>query len=182
MDARAEIKIGGFGGQGVILSGIIIGKAAALYDGKHATLIQAFGPEARGSAVSAQVVLSDEVIGYPYIDQPSCEVVMSQDAYAKFVPEMRGEGLLMIEKDLVKPKDLPEGIRCVAIPAVRLAEELGHRIIMNIVMLGFFTAVSGLVSHNAVRDAMEDSVPPGTQHLNASAFERGYGYGQAIIM
>ena len=182
MSNRAEIKIGGFGGQGVILSGIIIGKAASLYDEKHATLIQAFGPEARGSACSAQVVLSDDYIGYPYIERPNYEVVMSQEAYNKFVPEMEGEGLLMIEKDLVKPKDLPPGIKCMGIPAMRLAEELGNRIILNIVMVGFFTAISGLVSQRSVRKAMEASVPPGTESLNISAFERGYGFGQALKM
>jgi len=177
MSERSEIKIGGFGGQGVILSGIIIGKAAALYDGKHATLIQAFGPEARGSACSAQVVISDEYIGYPYIERPSCEVVMSQEAYQKFVPEMQGEGLLLIEKELVTPKDLSPGIRCVGIPAVRMAEELGHRIILNIVMLGFFTAVSGLITPEAARRAVKDSVPPGTESLNMDAFEKGFAYG-----
>ena len=90
--AKTEIKIGGFGGQGVILSGYIIGKAAAIYDGKHATMIQAFGPEARGSACSAQVIVSDEPIGYPYVKQPNILVVMSQEAYTKFTPELAQGG------------------------------------------------------------------------------------------
>lgn len=181
MAARSEIKIGGFGGQGVILSGIIIGKAASLFDNKHATLIQAFGPEARGSACSAQIVLSEEYIGYPYIERPNIEVLMSQEAYTKFVPEMTDNGLLLYERDLVKPKDLKPGIKSYGIPATRLAEELGHKIILNIVMVGFFTAVSGVVSQSAVRKAVEASVPPGTEALNINAFERGYGYGRALI-
>lgn len=181
MSGRSEIKIGGFGGQGVILSGIIIGKAASLYDEKHATLIQAFGPEARGSACSAQVILSDDYIGYPYIEQPGVEVLMSQEALTKFEPELADDGLLMYEKDLVKPKDLRPGIRAYGIPATRLAEELGHKIILNIVMVGFFAAVSGLVSHSAMRKAIEETVPHGTEALNISAFERGYGFGQALI-
>jgi 2-oxoglutarate ferredoxin oxidoreductase subunit gamma len=180
MVTRSEIKIGGFGGQGVILSGIIIGKAASLYDNKHATLIQAFGPEARGSACSAQVVLSDDFIDYPYITRPQFQVLMSQEAFTKFEPELTDDGLLMIEKDLVKPKGLRPGIRCVGIPATRIAEELGHKIILNIVMVGFFAAVSGLVSKDAVLQAIKDSVPPGTENLNISAFKRGFRYGDEV--
>ncbi|MHC4944616.1 MAG: 2-oxoacid:acceptor oxidoreductase family protein [Planctomycetota bacterium] len=178
MVTRSEVKIGGFGGQGVILSGIIIGKAASLYDNKHATLIQAFGPEARGSACSAQVVLADEYIGYPYITRPHYEVIMSQEAYTKFVPELADDGVLMYEKDLVKLENLPPGIKAVGIPATRIAEELGHRIILNIVMVGFFCAVSGLISEEAARQAIQASVPPGTESLNLSAFKRGYEYGK----
>ncbi|MBU0755080.1 MAG: 2-oxoacid:acceptor oxidoreductase family protein [Planctomycetes bacterium] len=179
---RAEVKIGGFGGQGVILSGIIIGKAASLYDNKHATLIQAFGPEARGSACSAQVVLSDEYIGYPYITKPRYQVIMSQEAYTKFVPELADDGVLMYEEDLVKLDDtLKPGIRAVGVPATRIAEELGHRIILNIVMVGFFTAVSGLVSEEAARRAIEASVPTGTESLNLNAFNRGYDYGKSQL-
>jgi 2-oxoglutarate ferredoxin oxidoreductase subunit gamma len=181
METRSEIKIGGFGGQGVILSGIIIGKAASLYDDLHATLIQAFGPEARGSACSAQVVLSKDYIDYPYLTRPQYQVLMSQEAYTKFEPELTDDGLLMIEKDLVKPKSLRPGIRCVAVPATRIAEELGHKIILNIVMVGFFTAVSGLISRDAVRQAIKDSVPPGTENLNISAFDRGFRYGRDQI-
>ncbi len=180
MSTTSEIKIGGFGGQGVILSGIIIGKAASLYDEKHATLIQAFGPEARGSACSAQVVLCDDYIDYPYITRPNYEVIMSQEALTKFEPELADDGMLIYEKDLVTLGELRPGIKPYGIPATRLAEELGHRIILNIVMLGFFTAVTGLVSHDATKKAIEESVPPGTQALNISALERGYGYGQAI--
>ncbi len=89
---RTEIKIGGFGGQGVILSGYILGRAASIYDNKHATMIQAFGPEARGSACSAQLIISDEQITYPYIIAPNVMVLMSQEAYSKFSPELAPGG------------------------------------------------------------------------------------------
>lgn len=180
MATRSEIKIGGFGGQGVILSGIILGRAASIYDDKHATLIQAFGPEARGSACSAQLVLSDEYIGFPYITCPDTQVLMSQEAYTKFAPELTDDGLLLIESDLVKPEKKRPGVRRFGIPATRFAEELGHKIILNIVMVGFFTAVSELVSRDAVAKAIKDSVPPGTETLNLSAFDKGYTYGMGI--
>ncbi|MFH2001576.1 MAG: 2-oxoacid:acceptor oxidoreductase family protein, partial [Planctomycetota bacterium] len=141
-------------------------------------LIQAFGPEARGSACSAQVVICDEYIDYPYIKRPGMEVIMSQEAYTKFVPELKDDGVLMYESDLVNPKGLAPGIKAVGVPATRIAEELGHKIILNIVMVGFFTAVSGLLSEESVRKAIEATVPSGTETLNLSAFERGFQYGK----
>jgi 2-oxoglutarate ferredoxin oxidoreductase subunit gamma len=119
--AKTEIRIGGLGGQGVILCGMIIGKAAAIYDGKHATLIQAFGPEARGSACSAQVTVADQVIGYPYVKQPDVLVLMSQDAYAQFAPTLKPGGRLLYEEELVKvDQKLPGDALTFGIPATRL--------------------------------------------------------------
>lgn len=179
---RTEIRVGGLGGQGVILCGMIIGKAAAIFDGKHATLIQAFGPEARGSAASAQVTLSDEPIGYPYVRRADVLVVMSPDAYSTFVPSLKENGLLLYESELVRPNDhLPPGVRAFGVPATRLAEELGRRLVMNIVMVGFFTATTKLVSYEAAKKAVLDSVPRGTEELNLKAFEAGYGYGMELL-
>ena len=177
--AKTEIRVGGLGGQGVILCGSIIGKAAAIYGGKHATLIQAFGPEARGSACSAQVMVSDEVIGYPYVKRPDILVLMSQDALTQFLPSLKPGGLLLYEKELVDPNGhLPEGIRAVGVPATRVAEELGRRLVLNIVMVGFFAGVTGLVPIEAVESAVLDSVPKGTEDLNMKALRKGYDYGR----
>ena len=176
--ATTEIKIGGLGGQGVILSGMIIGKAAALYDNKSATMTQAFGPEARGSACSAQLIVSDDAILYPYVTKPEVLVTMSQDAFSKFSPGMSENGTLLIEEELVKPEGLPPGVKVYGIPATRIAEELGRKMVLNIVMVGFFTAVTGLINADAMRRAVEASVPPGTERLNLSAFDKGYEYGK----
>ena len=100
-----EIKFGGFGGQGVILAGIIIGRAASIYDDKFATLTQSFGPEARGSACSAQVIVSGERILYPYVTRPEILLVMSQEACNKFLPEATDDATVIIEEDLVNPRD-----------------------------------------------------------------------------
>ncbi len=175
-----EIKIGGLGGQGVILCGIIVGKAAALFDNKHSTLTQAFGPEARGSACSAQVVVDDNPILYPYVHKPNILVTMSQDAFAKFLPELAEDGYLLYEEELVKPTDLPKGVKAFGIPATRIAEELGRRMVLNIVMVGFFAAVTRLVSEDAARKAVADSVPPNTIDLNTRAFDRGVEYGKKL--
>ncbi len=176
-----EIKIGGLGGQGVILAGIIIGKAAALYDNKHSALTQAFGPEARGSACSAQVVVDNDPILYPYVQRPHLMVSMSQDAFVKFSPELREDGTILIEEELVQPTGLPKGVKVFAVPATRIAEELGKKMVLNIVMVGFFTAISGVVSEEAVRKAVTESVPSNTIDLNLKAFERGFAHGKKLL-
>jgi 2-oxoglutarate ferredoxin oxidoreductase subunit gamma len=178
--AKCELKIGGFGGQGVILMGIIIGKAASIYDGGHATLTQSFGPEARGSACSAQLVLDEAEVLYPYVSHPNVMVLMSQESYNKFAPELTADGLMLIEEDLVHPDPQPNGARILAIPSTRMAEHLGRKLIQNIVMVGFFTAVTGLVSEKAAREAVKTSVPPGTEELNLKAFEAGLQHGKQL--
>jgi 2-oxoglutarate ferredoxin oxidoreductase subunit gamma len=179
--ARTEIKIGGFGGQGVILSGYIIGRAAAIYDNKFATMIQAFGPEARGSACSAQVIVDTEPIAYPYITSPGMMVLMSQEAYSKFAPELAAGGTLITEEELVSVRTPRPDVRHLSIPATRLAEELGKKMVLNIVMMGFFAAVTDVVSKEAIRKAVEVSVPRGTEELNLRAFEKGYEFGLHVV-
>jgi len=180
--ATLELLIGGFGGQGVILSGQVVGKAAALYDGKHSTMTQAFGPEARGSACSAQVVVSDTPVLYPYVRKPAILVVMSQEAYTKFSPLLAPDGILLYESDLVQLGEVPPGVRLGSVPSTRIAEELGRKLVSNIVMTGFLSAATGVVSKEAARKAIEDSVPPGTERLNLSAFEKGFSHGQGTTL
>lgn len=176
--AKTEIKVGGFGGQGIILTGYIIGKAAAIYDDMHATMTQAFGPEARGSACSSQVIVSKDIIRYPYVKVPQIMVIMSQEAFTKFSPEIDPEGMLLIEEELVDPVGIPDSVKLFTIPATRIAEELGRKVVLNMVMAGFFTSVTGLISRDAMRKAVETTVPPGTEKLNLQAFDRGYEWGE----
>ena len=172
-----EIRISGFGGQGVILSAIVIGKAGCIFENGYSTMTQAFGPEARGGACSAQVILSNEPILYPYVTQPDILVTMSQEAYALFTPSLKKDGLLIIEQDLVRVENLPPGVRVYGVPATRLAEDLGKRMVLNIVMVGFFAAVTNVLEPEAVRQAVADSVPPAFRELNLKAFDKGFEYG-----
>jgi len=172
-----EIRIAGFGGQGVILSAIIIGKAVSIHQGAYATMTQNFGPEARGGACSAQLLLSGQPILYPYVTQPDIMVVMSQEAYTRFVPELKEGGTLIVEQDLVRVTDLPRQTKVYSCPATRLAEELGKKMVLNSVMVGFFAAVTKLLDRAAVRNAIVDSVPSSFRELNLKAFEKGYEYG-----
>ena len=182
MQSLTEIRIAGFGGQGVILAAAVIGKAKALYQGGgYATMTQNFGPEARGGSCSAQVILANEPILYPYVTQPDILVVMSQEAYTRFAPELKPGGTLIVEQDLVHLDGRRSGVRVFGVPATRLAEELGRKVVLNVVMVGFFAGVTKLLSPEALRKAIADSVPPALQKLNLQAFDKGFEYGTHTI-
>jgi 2-oxoglutarate ferredoxin oxidoreductase subunit gamma len=176
-----EIRIAGFGGQGVILSALVIGKAGCIYQAGYSTMTQSFGPEARGGACSAQVILSDTPVLYPYVTRPDVLVVMSQEAYTLFSPQIKPNGVLVIEEDLVHLEELPPGVRVYSIPATRIAEELGKRMVLNIVMVGFFGAVSRVLERDALRQAVAASVPEAYRELNLKAFDRGFEYGTKAL-
>jgi len=177
----SEIRIAGFGGQGVILSAIIIGKAGCIYQPGYSTMTQNFGPEARGGACSAQLILSDTPVLYPYVPRPDILVVMSQEAYALFAPQLKDEGTLIIEEDLVRIGALPAGVRVYSIPATRIAEALGKKMVLNIVMVGFFGAITQLLEPDALRNAVGDSVPQAYRELNLKAFDKGLEYGTKAL-
>jgi 2-oxoglutarate ferredoxin oxidoreductase subunit gamma len=175
-----EIRIAGFGGQGVILAAAVIGKAVAIFEGGYATMTQSFGPEARGGSSSAQVILSSEPILYPYVTQPDVLVVMSQEACTRFAPQLKPGGILIAERELVRLDSIRAGQTVYSVPATRLAEELGRKVVLNIVMVGFFGAVTRLVEPGALRKAVADSVPPAMQKLNLQAYDKGFEYGSAL--
>ena len=172
-----EIRIAGFGGQGVMLAANIIGKAVAIHGGGYATMTQNYGPEARGGASSSQLVLSPEPILYPYTTRPDVLLALSQEAYTRFAGDMTPTGLLLVEEDLVRVSDLPAGVRLYSTPATRMAEELGKKMVMNVITVGCFAAKTGLVPKQAYINAVRESVPAAHRDLNVRAFERGYDYG-----
>jgi 2-oxoglutarate ferredoxin oxidoreductase subunit gamma len=177
----AEIRFAGYGGQGIIRSGIIAGKAASIFDSKYATMSQSFGPEARGGACSSQLVISESKVLYPYITNSDVLVAMSQAGYDKFESEMGEEAMLLYDEDLVKPKPPGGKILAYAIPATRFAEELGIKIVANVVMLGFFTAITNLVTYESMKKALPGLVPEKALPMNLKAFERGFEYGKEIL-
>ncbi|HET8796109.1 MAG TPA: 2-oxoacid:acceptor oxidoreductase family protein [Thermoanaerobaculia bacterium] len=167
------MRITGFGGQGVVLAAYILGRAS-INDGKQATMIQSFGPEARGASCSATLVISPDEVLYPYIQRPSILVAMSSDGYEKFRGELADDGVLIYESDLVKPVD--DGRRHYGVPSTRIAETLRKPMVQNIVMLGFIARVTELVPLGAMRDAVRESVPAGTEEINLQAFDAGAKY------
>ena len=171
-----EIRFAGFGGQGVILAASVVGKAATLYQNLYATMCQNFGPESRGGSCSAQLLISSEPVLYPYVTQTDILAVMSQEAYFKFAGELKPNGLMIVEEDLVRISDLPAETRVYGIPATRLAEEIGKKMVLNMVMVGAFTAVTKLLDPDAVRRAVAESVPGHLRDVNLRAFDAGFSY------
>ncbi|MCP3955498.1 MAG: pyruvate ferredoxin oxidoreductase [Desulfobacterales bacterium] len=174
-----RIVITGFGGQGVIMAGRVLGQAAAIGDGRESTLIQSYGPESRGGACSAQVTISDEAIHFPYIKFPDILVCMSQAGYDKHRDILTEDGALIYDLDLVKPP--PGREHCFGVPSTRYAEEMGLKMMANIIMLGFLTAITKVVSIEAAKDAVAQSVPKHTQDLNLDAFSRGVDCAKAAL-
>jgi len=178
---KTEIRFTGFGGQGIIRCALITGKALSLFDDKHASMTQAFGPEARGSACSSQLVVSDERVLYPYITAPDILVSMSQEAYDKYEPELGNTGILIIDTDLVNPKAVRGKINMYSVPSTRFAEELGNRVFANLVMLGFFTAVTKVVTSEAMKKALPGLVPDRFLDKNIVAFDKGFNHGEKAL-
>lgn len=161
----------------MVLFGEIVGKGASIFDNGHATLTQSYGPEARGGSCTAEVVVSKEPVDYPRVISPEVVIILAQEAYNKYGRNAPKGTLVIVEPDLVKidPSIQPAPL---TIPATRMAREMNRPVVANIIVLGFLAAVSDIVSHNALREAVRASVPKGTEDLNLSAFDKGYAYGR----
>ncbi len=176
---RTEIRLAGFGGQGIVLGGYILGKAASIFDRKYATMTQNYGPEARGGACTSNVVVEDGPIAYPTVTEPDILVLMSQEAYTTYKPNVQKGVQVVYDEDLVK---VDEGLpgEMIPVPAMRLAEELGRKIVANIVILGFLAAVTGVLSPEAMKQSVLSTVPAHTRDLNEKAFHLGYEEGLRV--
>jgi 2-oxoglutarate ferredoxin oxidoreductase subunit gamma len=169
------VRFAGFGGQGVVMSSVIIGQAAA-YDGKQAVQNQAYGSESRGGECIGDVIISDEEIYELEPESQDVLVAMTQPAYEKFVRRLRSNGTLIYDQDLVVPDSSiePAGIGKYGLRATDIAfKQLGRKIVANMIMLGYMNALLRLVSEPALIKAVKRSVPPGTQDLNLSALREG---------
>jgi 2-oxoglutarate ferredoxin oxidoreductase subunit gamma len=175
---KTQVRLAGFGGQGIVLAGMILGKAAALFEEANAVMTQSYGPEARGGACSADVVLSRSRIHYPRVTSPDVLVLMSEEAARTYGSNTAEGALVLVNEDLVKSVPQAPSLRILRIPATGIAERLGKVIVANIVMLGFITAVAGVVSPEAMRQAILDSIPKGSEELNLAAFQAGYDRGK----
>jgi 2-oxoglutarate ferredoxin oxidoreductase subunit gamma len=171
--SRTEILIGGVGGQGVVLSGILLGTAATLFEGKKAVQTQSYSSELRGGSARAEVIISEEPISDPQVRRPDILIALAEEAIARYVDRIRSKGLLVIDSDLVKgPK--PGDYEILSVPATSIADkEMGNIIVANLVILGALLKKTGLVSVEAMEKAIDVSVPKMGIALNLSAFRRG---------
>ncbi|MEM2546327.1 MAG: 2-oxoacid:ferredoxin oxidoreductase subunit gamma [Candidatus Bathyarchaeia archaeon] len=178
---RVEIRFAGFGGQGIIKSGIMVAMAACIYGGKHAVQTQSYGPESRGGACRSEVVIADDEIDFPKVTEPDILVAMSQHAYNEYVETVKKGGTIILDPDMIPKERELEGVKVFRVPATRMAEELGRRIVANVVMLGAFAAITHIVDKEALKESIKANVPKGTEELNLKAFEMGYEYGKKVV-
>jgi len=178
---RIEIRVAGFGGQGIIRAGLMLAMAACLYGDKNAVQTQSYGPESRGGACKSEVVISNEEIDFPKVIRPDVLITMSQEAYNTYVDSVKRGGVLLLDPDLIpKQKSTPD-VRVFKVPATKIAEELGKTIVANVVMLGAFISITNLVNAEAVKQSILASIPKGTEKLNLGAFEKGYELGKRLL-
>lgn len=163
---RKEIRLCGFGGQGIVLAGVILGEAAAKA-GFEAVQTQSYGPESRGGAARSEVVISDEPVDYPRVTDADVIVALSQPAYDRYRGELAEGGVVVVDADIVEA----EG--AIALPFTKTAEEAGHKIVTNIVMLGFLNSHLGLVPDDVFTETVLENVPKGTEEMNRRALEAG---------
>jgi len=171
-----KIKISGFGGQGVILSGYTLGTAATIYEKQFASMIQSYGPEARGGSCSTQVIINDREVSYPLVDKPEILVAMSQEGYDKNANHVTEQGKIFYDQDLVNPFTPKHQVFQYPIPATRIAEELGKKIIANMVILGYMLGKTRILSTRSFEQAIGRVAPKKFVPLNIKAFHSGYEY------
>ena len=169
---RYEIRLAGFGGQGLILAGLILAEAAAIYDGKNAAQTQSYGPEARGGTSRSEVIIGDDEIDYPRVISADVLLAMSQEACDRYVHELKKDGILIV--DTVHVHHVPAA-RAYRVPITQIAEEVtGRRITANVVALGLVVGLAGVVSRGAVEAALAARAPKGTEEINARALAAGF--------
>ena len=175
---RKEIRICGFGGQGIVLAGVILGKAASVYSEYHAVQTQSYGPEARGGASRSEIVISDAPVGFPGVMEADVLVALSQPAFDKYTGDLKEDAVIIVDPSLVIDT---KGFNTVEIEFTALADDLGRKIVANIIMLGSLVKLTGVVSEEALTNAVLETVPPKTIELNKKALQTGFKAAEKVM-
>jgi len=176
-----EIRIAGFGGQGIIRTGLILAAASCIHGGKNATQTASYGPESRGGRCRSEVIISDEEIDFPKVEHPDILVAMSQEAFIEYSRDLKEKGILIVDPDLVPEHNLKSEVRTYEVPATKIAERLGTRIVANVVMIGAFAAITNIIEKKLLIESVERNVPKALREMNLAAFEEGYKYGGDLV-
>jgi 2-oxoglutarate ferredoxin oxidoreductase subunit gamma len=173
--SRYELRFSGSGGQGLITAGIIMAKAASIYEGKQAVQSQSYGPEARGGSSKSEVIISDGPIDYPKATSVDALLAMTQEACDKYTHDLKAGGVLLVDSDLVTKLPPPGKFKIISFPIINTAKnDVGREIVANIVALGAMVALTGQVSRENAEKAVLSSVPEAFIELNRKAFSIGY--------
>lgn len=178
-----QIRFAGYGGQGLVLSGIILGKAAAILENRYATQVQSYGVEARGGASRSDVIISDDVIDCPEVHIPNIAIIFSQEAAAKFGNLVAEDGVVFYDSELVKWPEQKPLTRIIGVPATAIArDQLDAIITANMVMLGAVVEATGIIQMESLLKAMEDSTPEKAKETNHRAVQLGVEYVRGILV
>lgn len=173
MSNQVELRLSGSGGQGLLLAGIILSEAA-IFEGKNAIQTQSYGPEARGGASKAEVIISSEDIDFPKVTSPNIILALTQVAADKYINTIREDGIVIVDSKIVLPKDL-KAKKIISVPILETAsEKVGKAIVSNIVAIGVIVEATGIVGKENVEKAILSRVPRGTEDLNKKALNEGF--------
>lgn len=174
-----SVRFSGSGGQGLLLAGVIYGKAASIFDGKNAVQTQSYGPEARGGASKSDIVLSTSPIDYPLAEKLDVLLCLNQESCDKYFPDLKGDGILIV--DSLHVKRIPTSTAYV-LPFTEIAKNVvGRVVVANVVALGAVCELTPYVSRGAFEDALRISVPKGTEQINLHAFEEGVRAARELV-
>lgn len=178
---RIEIRICGIGGQGVILAGQILGKAA-VYDGKNVVQTQSYGAEARGTTAKSEVIISEDKIGFPIIRKCDILISMNQEALEKNTKDLKENGILLIDSTIVK--NVPKvNAKIYTVPATKIAEEtLGQKLCANMVILGALAKITNLVNGKSLRKAIKDTLPRNVISKNLQLYKKGMEFASTNLL
>ena len=170
---RYRIVFSGSGGQGVITASIIVAEAAVLFEGLNAVQSQSYGPEARGGATRADVIISDRPIRFPKVNQPNVLICLTQEAYNKFSGTIRPGGLLLTDSHFVKSERKVDA-RHVGLGMYRaVMDGIGKPVVFNICTLGALIGLTRVISRESILRVLETKIPAAFLEMNTKAFEIG---------
>jgi len=174
---RFEIRIAGFGGQGVVTIGRILGEAFSIYEGKNSVNTQSYGPESRGGACRSEVVVSDGEIHYPHVRKADLFIALSQVTLDTYIADLREGGILLLDPNSVKDVPRRDKYQVYEVPAMEIAHNIGGVKFQNSVALGaLYPLIAHMIKESSLRKAISGNVPPETVEINLRAFERGMRY------
>lgn len=172
---RFEIRVAGFGGQGVVTIGRVLGSAFTIHEGLNSVNTRSYGPESRGGACRSEVVVSQGEIHYPSVRKADILVALSQPALDKYIQDLKEGGILLIDPNSVK--DIPKNLVWYEVPAMEIAHSLGNVKFQNSAVLGALAALlESMIKKESLKSAVSENVPPKTIEKNMEAFEAGWAH------
>jgi 2-oxoglutarate ferredoxin oxidoreductase subunit gamma len=174
--SETSIRFSGFGGQGIILSAVILAFGTAIYEKRSVVQTQSYGVESRGGSCTADVIISDKAIAYPLVECADFLISLSQEAVNKYIPAINKYSLVIVDPVFVQ--ELPEGLsgRVVEVPAAEMADKLGNRLVSNMIVLGVLSGLSSVISLESLEKSIKRNTNRALHDINISAANVGFKF------